>query len=344
MIRQLLNTLYVQRQGTYLRLQNENALLESQEEEHEDFEVPLHHLGSVVVFGNVLVSPYFIQQCSEDGRPITWFSRGGRFKGRLQSPTSGNVLLRRAQHEALSHEDQTRGLAASFLKGKIGNQRYVLQRALRDDVADPEPLKAGVEKLGSHLDDLESASTLGELRGIEGNASSTYFGLFDDLILSDDDDFVFVERNRRPPEDPVNALLSFAYTLLTRDCEAALEGVGLDPQVGYLHALRPGRPSLALDLVEEFRPIIADRTALTLVNRKQLSADDFDHRTGGAVRMTEEGRSTFLEHWQKRKQREVAHPAFEKKTPIGLLPHVQARLLARRLRGDLDSYPSYEAR
>lgn len=344
MIRQLLNTLYVQRQGSYLRLQNENAVLETQGESDEDFEVPLHHLGSVVVFGNVLVSPYFIQKCSEDGRPITWFSRGGRLKGRLRSPTTGNVLLRRAQHEKLSDQTETRGLASSFLRGKIGNQRYVLQRALRDGLDDPDPVEAGIKKLGEYLDRLGSASNLDELRGIEGNASSIYFGLFDDLILSDDEAFIFVGRNRRPPEDPINALLSFAYTLLTRDCEAALDGVGLDPQVGYLHALRPGRPALALDLVEEFRPLIADRAVLTLVNRKQLDADDFNHRTGGAVRMTKDGRSTFLEHWQTRKQREVSHDAFEKKMGIGLLPHIQARLLARRLRGDLGKYPPYEAR
>lgn len=342
MIRELLNTLYVQTQGSYLRLRNHNVVIEADDE--EDFEIPLHHLGGITIFGNVLLSPFLIHDCAEEGRDVVWFSRGGRFKGRLISPTTGNVLLRRAQHTHLTDDDSPLNLAKSFVRGKINNQRYVLQRALRDGIDDPEPVEVGVEELERNLNRLPETRSLEQVRGVEGNASSTYFGLFDSLILADDPTFIFIERSRRPPEDAINALLSFAYTLLTRDCEAALEGVGLDPQVGYLHALRPGRPALALDLVEEFRPIIADRAVLTLINRRQVNADDFEERPGGAVHLTDEGRSTFLEHWLDRKKRKRSHPVLKKKTEEGLLPHLQARLLARCLRQDIDEYPPFTNR
>lgn len=341
MNRQLLNTLYVQSQGSYLRLETDTVVLETGE---EDVQIPLHHLGGITVFGNVLLSPYLLHRCAEDGRDVVWFSRGGRFKGKLRSPTTGNVLLRRAQHEALDDRERTLGLAREFVRGKIMNQRHVLRRGLRDGLDDPEPVKAGVEKLTRHLEGLNGAGNLEALRGLEGNASSTYFGLLDDLILADDEAFIFVNRNRRPPKDPVNALLSFAYMLLTRDAEAALEGVGLDPQVGFLHALRPGRPALALDLVEEFRPLIADRAVLTLINRQEVTAKHFEERPGGAVMMTDDGQSAFLEHWQSRKQREISHQAFESKTSVGLLVHIQARLLARTVREELNVYPAYSTR
>lgn len=343
MTSQLLNTLYVQKQGSYLRLENENVVLETQEGE-DDIDIPLHHLGGITVFGNVLLSPYLIYRCAEDQRDIVWYSRGGRFKGRLEGPTSGNVLLRRAQHEHLTDEESPIRLARGFIHGKIHNQRYILRRALRDGLDDPEPVEDAVAVLTDHLDRIEDASSVDQIRGIEGNASSIYFGIFDDLILSEDPAFIFIERNRRPPEDAVNALLSFAYTLATRDCEAALDGVGLDPQMGYLHALRPGRPALALDLVEEFRPLIADRVVLTLINRGQIRPHHFEERPGGAVFMNDDGRATFLEQWQARKRQKRAHPVVEKSMEIGLVPHLQARLIARYLRGDIESYQAFKAR
>ena len=277
----------------------------------------------------------------EEARSVVWLSRNGRYRGRLQGPISGNVLLRRAQHQAVSEEGTCHSLAGSFVSGKIRNVRYVLQRSLRDGLDDPTPVKEGVDQLDELLDRVLEAETLDELRGFEGNATKLYFGLFDNLILAKEEAFAFDGRNRRPPRDPVNALLSFAYTLLTTEAAGALEGVGLDPQTGYLHALRPGRPALALDLIEEFRPVIADRTVLTLLNRSQLTSDDFENRPGGAVLLNEEGRRTFLHHWQKRKQHEVEHPVLERRVPYGLLPHVQAQLLARTLREDIESYPPF---
>lgn len=339
MNKQLLNTLYVQTQGAYLHLDHETVVLEVEDE--DPAQIPLHHLGGIAVFGNVLVSPHLLHKCSEDGRSVVWFSWGGRFRGRLQGPVTGNVLLRRGQHEALSDDKRTLSLAQAFVGGKIRNTRYVLQRGLRDGLPDPDPVETGIERLDELREDVKEVASLDALRGVEGNASKLYFGLFDDLIRSEEEGFIFTGRNRRPPRDRVNALLSFAYSILTNECASALEGVGLDPQTGYLHALRPGRPALALDLVEEFRSVIADRAVLTLINRDQLAPDDFEERPGGAVLLTDDGRSTFLQHWQERKQREVHHPVLERSVPYGLLPHVQARLLARTLREDIDTYPAF---
>jgi len=338
--KQLLNTLYVQSQGAYLRLDHETLVLETDDE--DPFQVPLHHLGGIVLFGNVLVSPFLLFRCAEDGRSIAWFTRGGRFQGRLQGPVSGNVLLRRAQHEVISEKTTSQSLAAAFVRGKLRNARYVLQRSLRDGLEHSQPVAEGIELLDEMIERVPRATSLDELRGIEGNGTMLYFGLFNELIRSEEPSFVFRGRNRRPPRDPVNALLSFAYSLLTTEVAGALEGVGLDPQTGFLHALRPGRPSLALDLIEEFRPVIADRAVLSLINRGQLSAGDFDEREGGAVMLNETGRSTFLEHWQARKQRAVQHPVLERSVAYGLLPHVQARLLARTIREDIDEYLPFQ--
>lgn len=342
MISQLLNTLYVQRQGTYARLDHETVVLEVEEE--DPFQVPLHHLGSIMVFGNVLVSPYLIQTCGEDGRSLVWFSRGGRFKGRLAGPTTGNVLLRKAQHSASDDPARCLELARPMVETKLRNARTVLQRGLRDRVRDEGPVQDGVDRLEELIERVPSATDLKDLRGIEGQGANIYFGLFDHLVLPDDPGLSFIGRNRRPPRDPVNALLSFAYAILARDCASALEGVGLDPQVGFLHVARPGRPSLALDLIEEFRAPIADRTVLTLLNRGQLTSEDFVERPGGAVNLSEDGRATFFEQWQTRKQEEVQHPVLDRQVPYGLLPHVQARLLARTLRGDIDAYPPFRHR
>lgn len=339
MTTQLLNTLFVQTQGAYLRLENETLRVDIEGERR--LKVPLHHLGGIAVFGNVLLSPFLISQCALDGRDVAWYSRTGRFRGRLAGPTSGNVLLRRAQHEALSDPAATLELARAFVLGKVRMTRAVLQRAQRDGLDDPA-VDDAVEAQRDAVRQVQHADTVESVRGAEGQAAAVYFSVFDRLLLAPD--FAFEARTRRPPRDPVNALLSFLYTLLRQDCAAALEGVGLDPQVGFLHVLRPGRPALALDLMEEFRAWWADRLALTLINRRQLGLQHFALRPGGAVHLTDTGRKEVLTAYQKRKQETVRHRLFKEPVPVGLLPMVQARLLARHLRGDLDHYPAFRAR
>lgn len=338
MATQLLNTLYVQTQGTYLRLEGETLVAEVEDRKQQ---VPLHHLGGLVVFGNVLVSPFLLARCARDGRSLVWCSRSGRFEGRLAGPVSGNVLLRRAQHEALEDAEWSVEIARQVVRGKVRAQRMVLARAARRDGAAPalQDAAEALTALGRQARDLVSVE---QLRGVEGQAAAVYFAHFDALIRADG--FSFSTRTRRPPLDPVNALLSFLYSLLTRECEAALESVGLDPQVGFLHVLRPGRPALALDLVEEFRPWWGDRLALRLINRQQIRAEHFEPRPGGAVYLSEEGRKTVLTAHQERKQEPVRHRLFEHPIPAGLVPFVQARLLARHLRGDLDAYPPFRTR
>jgi CRISP-associated protein Cas1 len=340
---ELMNTLYVQTQGSYLRLDHETLVVEAPEQ--DNFQIPLHHLSGMVLFGNVMVTPFLLHKCAEDQRNVTWFSTNGRFKARLVGPTSGNILLRRSQFETLGNISQTLALAQSFVKGKIRNARHVLQRALRDDgVRDRENVSAALQTLASHHVDCDATKDLDQLRGVEGNASAAYFSVFDALITSEDETLRFVERSRRPPLNRVNAMLSFAYSLLVSECVGALEGVGLDPQAGFLHALRPGRPALALDLMEEFRSVVADRAVLTLINRGQVVPSHFDGRTGGSVMLTEAGRKVFLRHWQERKSTSVQHQGFEQSVPLGLLPHIQARILARTLRGDLKNYVPFAAR
>jgi CRISPR-associated protein Cas1 len=336
MIRTLLNTLYVQTQGSYLHLDHDTLKVEIEGE--LQLQVPLHHLGGIAVFGNVLLSPFLIHRCAQDGRGIAWFDTNGRFQARLSGPVSGNVLLRQAQHRALDSPEQTLYLARRFVEGKVRNTRVVVQRAIRERGATPA-LRAALAEQEGVLRKLAGASSLEMVRGLEGQAASTYLAAFGELILTEE--FTFNARMKHPPRDPVNALLSFLYALLTIDCAAALEGVGLDPQIGYLHALRPGRPALALDLAEEFRAWWIDRLALTLLNRRQLSPKHFVERPGGAVHLNEQGRREVLVAYQKRKQEAVHLPIFKEAVPIGLIPHVQARLLARYIRGDLPEYPPF---
>jgi CRISP-associated protein Cas1 len=341
MMRQLLNTLYVQSQGAYLRLDHDNVVVEVKDA--PSTQVPLHHLGGLAVFGNVLLSPFLLHRCGEDGRSVAWFSQSGRFQGRFSGPTTGNVLLRKAQHEAQADAARSLSLAAAIVAAKVRNSRHVLKRGARDGAAE-----ASLSKVIQELKSLQAATAeckdVDALRGIEGAASALYFASFPDLIGPQASGFAFSERNRRPPRDPVNALLSFGYALLAQDCAAALEGVGLDPQVGFLHALRPGRPALALDLMEEFRALHVDRAVLTLLNRQQIRLDHFETRDGGAVLLTPEGRRVFLTHWQERKQETVHHHLLQEAVPLGLLPHVQARLLARAVRGDIGAYPAFSPR
>lgn len=338
---QLLNTLYVMTQGAYLHLDHETLKVEV--EGTTQLQVPLHHLGGVVCFGDVLVSPALVHRCAEDGRSVVFLDRNGRFKARVEGPVSGNVLLRRAQHLTLTDPQKPALIARNIVAGKIQNARQVVLRGAReaDTPEDTTLLDECAAILRDSLASLEVSTDLDQIRGLEGEAARTYFGVLDRMVREDREAFRLDERSRRPPLDPMNALLSFLYTLLLNDCVAAAEGVGLDPQVGFLHALRPGRPALALDLMEELRAVLADRLALTLVNRRQVARKDFETRPGGAVYLTDEGRKEVVVAYQKRKQDEVQHPVLGQKVPLGLVPHVQARLLARYLRGDLEEYPPF---
>lgn len=336
-MKRLLNTLYVTTEGAGLRKDGENVVVEVAGAERA--RVPLHMLGSLVVFGAIWLSPGLMQACAAAGIAIALLDRAGRFQARVEGPVSGNVVLRRAQYRAV---DAPEGIVRSMVSGKIANQRAVLMRAVRDLPAGDDALAEGSKRLGMILRRVALGSgDIDVLRGCEGEAAAIYFGLFDRLIRSAEPGMRFAGRSRRPPLDPVNALLSFLYTLLTHDCRSAAEGVGLDPAVGFLHRERPGRPSLALDLMEELRPILADRLALSLINRRQIGPGDFETRDGGAVMLTGDGRRTVLTAWQERKKEERRHPFLDEAAPLGLVPHLQALLLARHLRGDLDAYPPW---
>ena len=335
---QLLNTLYVTTPEAYVRLDHETLRVQVKGE--TKLQVPLHHLGGLVCFGNVLVSPAVLHRCADDGRSVVFMDRNGRFKGRFEGPVSGNVLLRRAQHEAIGDPTQTLSIARNMVAGKVQNTRQIVLRAAREtkDADDVTALKETARKLAFSIEQLPFVEDLDQLRGFEGEAARQHFSSFSCMVREDRETFALKGRNRRPPRDPPNALLSFLYALLLNDCVAAAEGVGLDPQMGFLHALRPGRPALGLDLMEELRSVIAERLALSLINRRQITAKHFVERPGGAVHLGDEGRKEVIVAYQKRKQEELQHPVLEQKMPIGLIPHTQARLLARVLRGDMESY------
>jgi CRISPR-associated protein Cas1 len=309
-------------------------------------QAPLHHIGGMVLFGNVLISPFLLQRFAEDGRSVVWMSKAGRFVGRLAGPTSGNVLLRLAQYEAHADPSDVTSIARSIVAGKVRNSRTMIQRSAREanPGEDRTALENTAKKLAFVLKAVGKAMSIEELRGFEGQAGRVYFKTLASMIRVDREQYAFNGRNRRPPRDRMNALLSFVYSLVLSDCVAACEGVGLDPQFGYLHALRPGRPSLALDLMEELRPILADRLVLSLVNRRQVRPKDFEERPGGTVQLTDAGRKTVLIAYQKRKQKEVGHPVIGQQVPLGLVPHLQSRLLARHLRGDIEIYVPFTPR
>ena len=339
MTRELLNTLYVGTQNALVRLEDGCAKVTLEGETL--IRVPIHHLGAVCLFGVVHLTTPFVAKCAEDGRTVAIFDENGRFKWRAAGKTSGNVLLRRAQWSCHFDEAGTLKLAKCFVAGKIQNSRQVLIRAVRDYPDEAVELNAAAVAHADALEQLAEANDIDVVRGIEGLAASRYFGVFDRMIRTAKGDFAFALRSRRPPRDRMNALLSFVYSLATNDCVSALEGVGLDPQCGFLHVLRPGRPALALDLVEEFRSVILDRLCLTLVNRKEIQPTDLVKREGGSWSLTDDGRKKMLVAYQSRKKEEVRHPLLPNKVPIGLLPHLQARLLARCLRGELGLYPPY---
>lgn len=340
-MRQLLNTLFVTTQGAYLSRDGETVLVRV---EHENkLRVPIHTLGGIVCFGQVSCSPPLMELCGDRNVAISFLSEQGRFYARVQGPVSGNVLLRREQYRRADSQHESAEIARSIVLAKIANCRAVLLRAGRDRPDTPESAQteAASKRLAWLLNDLRQPAPLEVVRGREGDAARIYFEVFDHLITTQKDDFFFRERSRRPPLDNVNALLSFTYTLLVHDVAAALETVGLDPAVGFLHRDRPGRPSLALDLMEEFRPILADRITLSLINRQQVKGKGFRKTESGAVTMDDATRKEVLVAYQKRKQEEIQHPFLNETLAVGLLPHVQAMLLARYLRGDLDGYPPF---
>lgn len=338
---ELLNVLYVQTQGAVLHLDHDTVRIEVERE--TKLRVPLLRLSGIVVFGQVTVTPFLIQRCAEDGRSLVWLNRYGRFKARVEGPTRGNVLLRRVQHLALSDREQPWQIARQIVAAKLQNSRQVLLRAAREarGTVDQAALNNAAEHIVEVLARLRDSRGLDQIRGMEGDAARAYFGVFGYMVRSDRDTFGMDGRTRRPPRDRVNAVISFLYALLGAECASALEGVGLDPQVGYLHALRPGRPALALDLMEEFRPVVADRLAITLINRRQLQAEQFVDLPGGAVHLNDEGRKVVLTAYQRRKEEQIQHRVLKQKVPLGLVPYVQARLLARYLRGDLTAYPPF---
>jgi len=340
----LLNTLYVMTAGSYLHLDNDTVRIEV--ERATKLRVPLHHLQAIVTFGDVLTSPALVGRCSQDGIGMTLLDRNGRFRARVEGPVSGNVLLRKAQFEASADPAVALNLARNLVAGKLRNSRIVLQRGAREAKtdADKQALDAAVLKFEASLRAVNGARDVDTLRGIEGEAARSYFAAIKHIIRADArDNFAMDGRSRRPPRDRFNALLSFLYTLLTHECCSALETVGLDPQIGFLHVLRPGRPALALDLVEEFRAVLADRVALTLVNRGQIKTKDFRITEGGAVLMDDTTRRTVSIAWQEKKQEALTHPLLESEVPIGLLPQIQARLLARTLRGETEAYLPFMA-
>jgi CRISPR-associated protein Cas1 len=334
----LQNTLYVMTQGAYVHRDHLAIIVEV--EKIRRLAVPIHNLQAIAVFGSIMVSPGAMELCATTGVSLTFLSESGRMHARVDGPVSGNVLLRREQFRQADLPEKSLFFARAFIAGKLQNARATLMRAARDNAAgaDQTSLSAAANELAASIRRLESAENLNEVRGIEGAAARRYFEVFSCMVRHGRETFAPKGRTRRPPLDPTNALLSFSYALLLSDCVAGLASAGLDPNVGFLHTDRPGRPSLALDLMEEFRTLAADRVVLTLINRKQVSANGFTIRTGGAVEMSAETRKTLVTAWQERKQEMVTHPLLEQSIRVGLLPSVQARILARAIRGEIDCY------
>jgi CRISP-associated protein Cas1 len=340
-MKRLLNTLYVTTQGSYLHREGETV--EVTQNGESKLRVPIHTLQSIVCFGQVSMSPPLMGLCAERQVMVSFMSMNGRFLARVEGPVSGNVKLRREQYRRADDQNLATCLAQAVVTAKINNCRVVLQRALREhpDAEGAADLAGSIEHLSDQIKALEAVQTLDSLRGVEGEAARNYFAVFNHLIFAQKEEFFFHERSRRPPLDNMNALLSFLYTMLSHDVTSALESVGLDPAVGFLHRDRPGRPGLALDIMEEFRPYLADRLALSLVNLKQINGAGFKRTEIGAVAMDDATRKAVIVAYQNRKQEEITHPFLNEKMAIGLLPYAQALLLARHLRGDMDGYPPF---
>lgn len=340
-MRKLQNILYVTEPGAFILLEGESLIIKIDNE--KAMQLPLHNLEGIVCFGYAGVSPALMGACAERNINLCFLTPAGRFLARITGKVKGNVLLRKQQYRISDHEEQPIKIAASFLLGKISNSRKVIQRGMRDHamLVDMAQLSDAAKSLKEQMRSILLCKTIDDLMGFEGTAAKTYFGVFNQLILQQKDAFYFKERSRRPPLDNLNSLLSFLYTLLTSEAVSALETVGLDPYVGFLHQDRPGRPSLALDLMEELRPVFADRLALSLINRRQISGEGFTVKESGGILMDDETRKTVIKAWQERKQEEIVHPFLNETVSFGLLPYIQALLLARTLRGDLDAYPPF---
>ncbi|HPQ94902.1 MAG: type I-C CRISPR-associated endonuclease Cas1 [Thiothrix sp.] len=338
-MKSLLNTLYVSTDGAYLRLEGETLVM--MVDKTKKAQVPLHHLGAIVCLGRVGISPKLMARCMEDGRSIVWLNEHGRFHARVEGAVNGNILLRQAQFRAADRVETALELSKAFIAGKLRNSRNVLLRSARDSGNELEKaqLVRAAKALAVNLRNLAQAASADSVRGLEGDAARVYFEQFNTLIKPQmRAEFEYRGRSRRPPLDAVNALISFLYSLLLNDCRSALETVGLDPQLGFFHVVRPGRPALALDVLEEFRALLGDRLALTLINRGQVRRKDFDERPGGAVMLNDSGRKTVVVAYQERKKETLQHPVLETPVEIGLLPLLQARMLARYLRGDMAAY------
>ena len=340
-MKKLLNTLYILAEDAYLSLDGETARIHYSDNTSKT--VPLHMLESIICFSYKGASPALLGECVSRGIQISFYSPFGKHLASVSNTTKGNIYLRREQYRIADDQEHSLSIAKNFIYGKMYNEKYVLLRCARDHSmrVDVSVIKSAASKLSKSLKDVECASGIESLRGIEGNSAETYFSVFNEMILQNEDEFCFAGRNRRPPTDRTNALLSLSYSLLANDCAAALSGVGLDPYVGFLHADRPGRKSLALDLEEELRSPYADRFTLTLINNRVVTPDDFTIQDNKAVLLTDEGRKKFIAEWQKRKKQVITHPYLNEKMEWGLVPHIQAQLLARYIRGDLDQYPPF---
>ena len=340
-MRKLLNTLYVTSENSYLALDGENVVVF--DGQAEIGRLPLHNLDGIVSFGYRGTSPALMGACVERNVSLCYLTPQGKFLARISGKTRGNVALRQQQYDSSRDTAVSLEIAKNCILGKVYNSRWVLERAIRDHKLqiDVERVRGASMFLKNSLDLIQNSQTKEQLRGYEGEAASIYFGVLDQLILQQKKEFIFQGRNKRPPQDPVNALLSFVYTLLTNTITSALETVGLDPYVGYLHTDRPGRASLSLDLIEEFRAVLADRFVLSLINRKMITGKEFKKQENGAVRMDDEARKRVLVEWQNRKKEVITHPYLQEKVEWGMVPYVQAMLLARYLRGDLDGYPVF---
>lgn len=340
-MKKLLNTLYVTSENSYLSLDGENVVV--LEDKEERGRIPLHNLEGIVCFGYRGTSPALMGACAERNVSLSYLTPQGKFLARVSGRVKGNVILRQQQYASRNDPEISLEIAKYCILGKVYNARWVLERALRDHAMqiDTEKVKNASVFLKNSLVHIQNAESKEQLRGYEGEAASVYFGVFNELILQQKKEFVFQGRNRRPPMDKVNALLSFVYTLLTNSITSALETVGLDPYVGYFHTDRPGRVSLSLDMIEEFRAILADRFVLTLINKKIVSGKNFSVKENGAVLMDDELRKKVLTEWQNKKKETITHPYLKEKVEWGMVPYVQAMLLARYLRGDLDGYPVF---
>lgn len=340
-MKKLLNTLYITSENSYLGLDGENVVL--YEDKTEIGRIPLHNLEGIVSFGYRGTSPALMGACAERNISLCYLTPQGKFLARVSGRIRGNVVLRQQQYTSTRDQEKSLEIAKNCILGKVYNSRWVLERAIRDHSMqiDYEKVKTASEYLKNSLNWIQNSESKEQLRGYEGEAASVYFGVFDELILQQKKDFIFQGRNKRPPQDNVNALLSFVYTLLTNTITSALETVGLDPYVGYLHTDRPGRASLSLDLIEELRAVLADRFVLSLINRKIVSGKNFSKKENGAVLMDDDLRKKVLTEWQNKKKETITHPYLKEKVEWGMVPYVQAMLLARYLRGDLDGYPVF---